>query len=114
VILLSAMSLSCDTKRAESTYWDNNGGSNYVSENHSGLQFTAAEGNIQLYTAYGYSYNNSVGMSANLRNLNPNKTVKVVYSWDNWNTVNEAYFSYAAHDLLELRQRDLQPQQPRN
>jgi hypothetical protein len=81
---------------AGNTYWDNNGGNNYVSEGHSGLQFTAAAGNIQLYTAYGYSYNNSVGMSVNLRNLSPNKTVKVVYSWDNWNTVNEAYFSYAS------------------
>jgi hypothetical protein len=79
------------------TYWANNDGVNYQSESHSGYQLTDDAGNVRLSSAYHYSYNNSVSISAVLKNIAYDKVVKVRYSYDNWNSYSESELSHSPY-----------------
>jgi hypothetical protein len=79
---------------AGGTYWDNNGGSNHVADYHSGAKMTSAAGNIRLNFDNFYTYNNSVGGNLFVRNLAPQKTIKILYTTDDWASSNIAYASY--------------------
>jgi hypothetical protein len=79
---------------AGATYWDNNSGNNHVADYHSGAQMTPAAGNIRLNFDNHYQYKNSVGGNLFVRNLAPQKTIKIVYTMDNWTNSSIAYASY--------------------
>ncbi|HHZ19745.1 MAG TPA: hypothetical protein GX391_04415 [Firmicutes bacterium] len=82
------------------TYWDNNGGKDYfirstnvpVKEN-----IPYVLGKSALFLEYSCRCNNGRQLEGGiiLKNLGYNKTVKIIYTTDNWGTVKEAYASYA-------------------
>jgi len=77
-------------------YWDNNGGQNYKQAKDSGSLLVGANVLGQLYTPSS-SYSSSGGVfytSVTLKNLSPNKQVKVVYSTDGWQTTKTAWGSF--------------------
>jgi hypothetical protein len=76
------------------TYWDNNGGSNHVAAYHAGPGMAPAAGNIRLNFDSYYSYNHSVGGSLFVRNLSPDKTIKILYTADSWASSSIAYATY--------------------
>ncbi len=82
-------------------YWDNGGGRNYCISNpyitdgmfmQDGLAISAD--NYHSYFA-GSRYGNTLQVYADLKNLNYNKEVTLVYTTDNWTTVKYAPMSYA-------------------
>ncbi len=76
-------------------YWDNNNYQNYKMNDLEG-GFLRNDLNILIDTDYNriYTYyntaNNAFNISADIRNLNPTKTVTVVYTTNNWSTTETA------------------------
>ncbi|WP_433942962.1 hypothetical protein [Paenibacillus sp. SN-8-1] len=74
------------------TYWDNNNGQNYsVSRNN---MSSTILGKPNVLRASDYLYQNTFSGDVFVKNLDYTKTVKIVYTTDNWNTTKEGYASY--------------------
>lgn len=82
------------------TYWDNNGGKDYfirqtnvpVKEN---VPFVLGKSALFLEYSNRYYHGSTLDGGIILKNLGYNKMVKIVYTTDDWQTVKEAYASYA-------------------
>lgn len=68
------------------TYWDNNNGKNYGMSDISGSSNVKA---MRYFSYQPYSY-----IKVSVQNLGYDKTVKVRYTLDNWNTYQDADLSY--------------------
>ncbi|SEL22135.1 Carbohydrate/starch-binding module (family 21) [Aquimarina amphilecti] len=74
------------------TYWDNNNGSDYKMSRTEGFFFADSNINVSVDTDFvGLSYSayddqNRFNITVDVRNLDPNKEVGVVYSSDGWKT----------------------------
>lgn len=67
----------------QGTWWDNNGGQDYNIEKNIGT-WLAADTNVRLESGFAYSV--LYGM-IDVRNLAPTKTVEIIWTADNWNTI---------------------------
>lgn len=78
------------------TYWDNNNGSNYKVGGASQPDKILSKAALKLYESSYYSNRSGVfiGGKVYLKNIDPTKTVNIVYSYDNWATVLNASASY--------------------
>lgn len=82
------------------TYWDNNSNKDYfvgVGARKLYADFTLGGSNVFLFSATSYkNMDNSAVVNGKiaLKNLAYSKTVKVVYSYDNWATTKTAYAAY--------------------
>ncbi|MNN29041.1 putative phosphatase regulatory subunit [compost metagenome] len=74
------------------TYWDNNNGQNYSVSRYN-LSSTILGGPNVLRAFDSLSQNTFAG-GVFVKNLDYTKTVKIVYSTDNWNTTKEGYATY--------------------
>ncbi|WP_172203406.1 carbohydrate-binding protein [Niveibacterium sp. COAC-50] len=78
-------------------YWDNNGGQNYKQGRDTGSMLFGTNVLARIYDLnnpawiYGGRYYGSV----TLKNLSPNKQVKVVYSTDGWQTTKTAWATFS-------------------
>ena len=70
-----------------STYWDNNNGNNYHMVRHAGV-LLGEDTNVRLYHAGKYSYSGKTVLfcAVSVKNIDYDKTVKIIYTTDNWNT----------------------------
>ncbi|MHA6529153.1 hypothetical protein [Paenibacillus sp. BAC0078] len=76
-------------------YWDNNGGVNYYNEVNSTVPLSSVIlGSPNVLNANSTLSNGEFSGTIYVKNLNPTKTVKVVYSTDNWATTHEGYATY--------------------
>lgn len=78
------------------TYWDNNNSLNYYNEPNTVYPDSLILGDVNVLRAYDYLNGDSFSGAVYVKNLNPTKTVKIVYSTDNWATVNEGYATYVS------------------
>jgi hypothetical protein len=74
------------------TYWANNGGQNYAAEAHSGTRLYGSD--VMLYSKSFSEWSNSFYGNIDLQNLAYHKEVKIVYTTDGWNTVNEGFATF--------------------
>jgi hypothetical protein len=77
------------------TYWANNGGQNYSAKAHSGTRLYGPE--VMLYSQSFSEWSNSFYGSIDLQNLAYHKEVKIVYTTDGWNTVNEGFATFQSY-----------------
>lgn len=78
------------------TYWDDNGSSYYYNEPNSSSPSSVILGKPNVLRAYDELNSGTFSGAVYVKNLNPTKTVKIVYTTDNWATVNEGYASYVS------------------
>ncbi|MOA00074.1 putative phosphatase regulatory subunit [compost metagenome] len=78
------------------TYWDNNGGSNYYNERSNNSLSSIILGKANVLRAYDDLLNDTFSGGVYVKNITPTKTVKIVYTTDNWATTNEGYATYTA------------------
>lgn len=84
------------------TYWDNNGAANYKLPHGAG-SLLGKNVNVLLSN---YNPTANIGQATNLtgqitlRNIAPNKTVKVIYTTDNWATTKEAIAGFSPYFAL--------------
>ncbi|MBT2290113.1 hypothetical protein J7E73_13350 [Paenibacillus albidus] len=72
------------------TYWDNNGGANYYNEvNHTFPLSSVILGSPNVLNANSTLSNGEFSGNIYVKNLNPAKTVKVLYTTDDWATTHE-------------------------
>ncbi len=80
------------------TYWDNNNGQNYKVTNPYGSDGTYLREGVNIladtYKSYFSSFNSTVTLYADLRNLAYQKNVTLVYTTDNWRTVRRAPLNF--------------------
>lgn len=77
------------------TYWDNNGGVNYYNEVNSTVPLDSAIlGLPNVLNAKSTLSNGEFSGNIYVKNLSSTKTVKVVYTTDNWATVQEGFATY--------------------
>lgn len=88
------------------TYWDNNNGKNYsvAAGYETTSRFDFGVGGIANF--YANRYNNSINGALELKNLGPEKIVKVIYTTDNWATSNEVnaeyFYTFEKNSSVEL------------
>lgn len=90
-------------------YWDNNNYANYKMGVLEGTYLrTDLNVSVDTYSSYIYnSYgaaNNTFAVHADVRNLNPTKEVKVVYTTDQWATNKVVSLNYAQYLTVGARQ----------
>ncbi|MNP59986.1 putative phosphatase regulatory subunit [compost metagenome] len=51
-------------------------------------------GTVNVLKAYDYLYTDTFSGAVYVKNIDPTKTVKIVYTTDNWATVHEGYATY--------------------
>ncbi|MEK4511393.1 hypothetical protein EJP82_03715 [Paenibacillus anaericanus] len=76
------------------TYWDNNGYANYYNTPNNYSPTSIILGEPNLLNSHAYLIGDTFDGSIFVKNVSPNKTVKVVYTTDNWATTQEGYASY--------------------
>ncbi|SDE63173.1 Carbohydrate/starch-binding module (family 21) [Fontibacillus panacisegetis] len=76
------------------TYWDNNNSLNYYNEPNTVFPNSAILGNVDVIKAYDFLYTDTFSGAVYVKNINPTKTVKIVYTTDNWATTHEGYATY--------------------
>ncbi|RCX18108.1 carbohydrate/starch-binding protein with CBM21 domain [Fontibacillus phaseoli] len=77
------------------TYWDNNGLANYYNEVSSTVPLRSVIlGAPNVLNANSTLSNGTFSGNIYVKNLNPAKTVKVLYTTDNWATTHEGYATY--------------------
>lgn len=77
------------------TYWDNNGSANYYNEVNDSYPLTSIIlGTPNVLNASSSLNNGTFSGSIYIKNLDPTKTVKIVYTTDNWATTHEGYATY--------------------
>ncbi|MBW7473149.1 CBM21 domain-containing protein [Paenibacillus oenotherae] len=77
------------------TYWDNNGGSNYtLGTSSSGPGYTLL-GKPNVLAQYGFINGTSFYGNVTVKDLAYTKTVKIVYTTNNWVTTQEGYATYS-------------------
>lgn len=77
------------------TYWDNNGSENYYNEVNNSYPLTSIIlGEPNVLNADSNLNNGTFSGNIYVKNLNPAKTVKIVYTTDNWATIHEGYATY--------------------
>ncbi|MNB75965.1 putative phosphatase regulatory subunit [compost metagenome] len=77
------------------TYWDNNGGVNYYNEVNSTVPLDSVIlGLPNVLNAKSTLSNGEFSGNIYVKNLSSTKTVKVVYTTDNWATVQEGFATY--------------------
>ncbi len=96
-------------------YWDNNNSANYKMGDLNGT-FLRTDLNVSVDTFYSYIYNNyyngatnTFAVHADVRNLNPTKEVKVVYTTDNWATSKVASLNYTQYLTVGAAQSLISP-----
>jgi hypothetical protein len=96
-------------------YWDNNNSANYKMDALNGT-FLRTDLNVTVDTFYSYIYNNyynsatnTFAVHADVRNLNPTKEVKVVYTTDNWATSTVASLNYTQYLTVGAQQSLISP-----
>lgn len=78
------------------TYWDNNGSANYYNEVNSWYPLTSVIlGAPNVLNADSTLNSDTFSGNIYVKNLNPTKTVKILYTTDNWATTHEGYATYA-------------------
>ncbi|MEC0170157.1 hypothetical protein [Paenibacillus graminis] len=76
-------------------YWDNNGGANYYNEVNSSYPVSSVIlGAPNVLNDKSTLSNGEFSGYIYVKNLDPTKTVKVVYTTDNWATTHEAFATY--------------------
>lgn len=78
------------------TYWDNNGGSNYYNERSNHSLSSVILGKPNVLRAYDDLNSGAFSGAVYVKNINPTKTVKIIYTTDNWATTNEGYATYSS------------------
>lgn len=76
------------------TYWDNNNNLNYYNEPNTIYPDSLILGGVNVLRAYDFLSSGTFSGAVYVKNLNPAKTVKIIYTTDNWATVNEGYANY--------------------
>ncbi|RUT31640.1 hypothetical protein EJP77_09610 [Paenibacillus zeisoli] len=77
------------------TYWDNNGSANYYNEVNNQYPLTSIIlGTPNVLNASSSLSNGTFSGNIYVKNLDPNKTVKVRYTTDNWATSHEGNATY--------------------
>jgi hypothetical protein len=96
-------------------YWDNNNSVNYKMGDLNGT-FLRSDLNVTVDTFHSYIYNNyyngptnTFAVHADVRNLNPTKEVKVVYTTDNWATSKVASLNYTQYLTVGAAQSLISP-----
>lgn len=84
------------------TYWDNNAGLNYSMGLSDGMYLqTGLNVSVDTYASYFSNYGNATSSSfnvvADIRNIAYNKIVTVVYTSNNWQTVQTAPLNFAQY-----------------
>lgn len=78
------------------TYWDNNNSLNYYNKPTQIGSFSIYLGNVNVIKYSSHLIRDYGYVDLHLKNLGPIKTVKIVYTIDNWVTTNESYASYSS------------------
>jgi hypothetical protein len=79
------------------TYWDNNDGANYTVGYNDGMYLDASAGNVRVgdyWLSSNRDFSGSLWGRVFVKNIAPNKTVKLVYTTDGWATSAEGYAVY--------------------
>jgi hypothetical protein len=77
------------------TYWDNNGGSDYVLEN----QGVTLYNDIAIHQYYGSANSTYMTVSVNLQNLDYTKSVNVIYTTDGWATTSVKPLHWSSYQM---------------
>jgi Putative phosphatase regulatory subunit. len=92
---LSSIKFAIKYEVNSQTYWDNNGGVNYYNEVNSTVPLSSVIlGLPNVLNASSALSNGEFSGNIYVKNLSSTKTVKVVYTTDNWATTQEGYATY--------------------
>lgn len=93
-------------------YWDNNNGQNYEIIGVAG-RYLSEGVNVSVYNSNLYQYNLSQNASlfidVDVKNLNYNKDVEVVYTTDGWKTSNKSKLSFQSYFAVGPKQMLVSP-----
>jgi predicted Zn-dependent protease with MMP-like domain len=79
------------------TFWDNNNGANFTVDYNDGMYLDPSAGNLRVgdyWVSSNLDFSGSLWGRVFVRNIAPNKTVKLVYTTDAWATSDVGYAVY--------------------